>query len=239
MLGAIAALYFFASTSDKILNVRHKQISRYKMKLIFKVQGSALEPYIVEFWREGNNLTTNCSCPTGENKMYCKHRLNLIGGNSINLISKNIEDIERLRILVQGTDVEETISSINKSENAIEELKFKYNLTPDKRRCKTNIEQLKTILLDDGYAKGIGETNKLDIYDKNNSYVGSITLNGSIFKDDLKNYVTELDIKKYVKSFNRMQGVYYFLTNSYFDCLLTEESKLNEYKQKLKVDLKD
>lgn len=42
--------------------------------LHYYVQGSALEPYLVTFKREGEHLAASCSCPAGRmGKTFCKH----------------------------------------------------------------------------------------------------------------------------------------------------------------------
>lgn len=37
----------------------------------FLVQGSAPEPYVVEFFRRGSNLTAECTCPAGLLGQHC------------------------------------------------------------------------------------------------------------------------------------------------------------------------
>lgn len=209
------------------------------MKLTFKVQGSAPEPYVLEFWREGDNLSSSCTCPAGENGMYCKHRLNLIAGDISSLVSKNKNDADILKKMVQGTDVENAINLTRRSEESIEKLKTIFSQQPDRRRSKVDLVKVKSILLQNGFLKGMGATNTLDLFDENINYVGSFKLNASIFKEELADQILDIQLKKIVKPYKGVMSVFYFLSGSNFENLLIEESKLQEYKQKLKVNLRD
>lgn len=214
-------------------------INAVYMKLTFKVQGSASDPYTCEFWREGENLSSSCTCPAGEKGMYCKHRLSLIAGEITNLVSKNISDIEVLKKMVLGTDVEKAIKLVKKSEEASEKLKSIFAKKPDRRRSDIYLHLAKSVLLNNGILKANGETNKLDLYDENVQYVGSYKLNSSVFKEEMASHLSDISLKKMVKPFKGIMSVYYYLADSQFNNLLEEESKLQEYKQKLKINLKD
>lgn len=209
------------------------------MKLIFKVQGSAPEPYISEFWREGDNLSSSCTCPAGEKGMYCKHRLNLIAGDVSSLVSKNRSDVEVLKSMIQGTDVEKAINLVKISEESTDKLKSIFAKYPDRRRSKIDLAGVKLVLSQNGILKGMGETNTLDLFDKNIQYIGSFKLSASIFTEELSDQITDLQLKKIVRPFKGIMSVYYYLSESNFDKLLVEESRLQEYKQKLKVNLRD
>lgn len=74
--------------------------------LEFLVKGSTGNEYKVRFERVGENINGYCSCPAGENGMYCKHRFSLMDGVVDDLISENTNDVERLKELMAGTDVE-------------------------------------------------------------------------------------------------------------------------------------
>lgn len=209
------------------------------MKLIFLVQGSANEPYYLEFWRDQNNLTSTCTCQAGQKGMYCKHRLHLLDGQTENLRSDNQEDVKKLQELLKGTDVEESLLSIKKSESASQFLTDIYQLNPDRRRAKINLELAKDALLKSGVIKSNGDSKYLDVYDNYSQYIGSIKLNNSVFKDELSDIIPDIDMRKIVKYYKGMPSVYYYLVGSNMDKNMEEESRLSEYKQKLKVTLKD
>jgi hypothetical protein len=74
--------------------------------LIFKMKGSEGDIYTVVAEKVGKNLTIKCSCPAGQNSTYCHHRIELLKGDTQNMISKNIDDVSRLKAMLKGSDVE-------------------------------------------------------------------------------------------------------------------------------------
>lgn len=46
-----------------------------------RIKGSSGTPYIATFSRDGDALKTTCSCPAGEKRIHCKHRLSLLAGD--------------------------------------------------------------------------------------------------------------------------------------------------------------
>ncbi len=91
--------------------------------IIFKVQGSAPEPYTTLFKRSGTKLTANCSCPAGENGQYCKHRLNILNGISDGIVSGNESDVRTVTLWLKGTDVEQVLKQVSEAEDKFEEAK--------------------------------------------------------------------------------------------------------------------
>jgi SWIM zinc finger len=89
----------------------------------FLVQGSSPEPYKVTFTRDGSNLSAYCTCPAGENGMYCKHRFNILKGSSKGIISPNIADVEIVASWLVGTDVEAAIKTVKNFEKEVEQIK--------------------------------------------------------------------------------------------------------------------
>jgi uncharacterized Zn finger protein len=92
-------------------------------ELKFLVQGSAPDPYQVIFRKDGNNFTALCTCPAGQNGLYCKHRFNIIGGSSQNIKSGNSELVKVVVEMVKGTDVEQAILELKEAEQKFEILK--------------------------------------------------------------------------------------------------------------------
>jgi hypothetical protein len=85
----------------------------------FLVQGSAPEPYVVVFRKNGNNLTAQCSCPAGENGMYCKHRFRIMEGSDENVISNNKSDVQLIASWLIGSDVEMVIKELKIAEDEL------------------------------------------------------------------------------------------------------------------------
>jgi hypothetical protein len=95
--------------------------------IIFKVQGSAPEPYTTTFKRSGNNLTAHCSCPAGEIGQYCKHRLNILNGIIDGIVSSNVPEVQTVMLWLKGTDVEQALKQVCEAEGKLEEAKRQLN----------------------------------------------------------------------------------------------------------------
>jgi hypothetical protein len=212
-------------------------------KLTFRVQGSQPEPYTVEFWREGSNLTTRCTCQAGQKGMYCKHRFALIEGDMSGLVSDNRHQIPILHELILGTDVADAFQDLQRSLKASETITEKLALSPDRRRKTISALDALSILKNGGLMKGNGGTNKFDVYDANDRYCGSVPTKVSVFKEDLTRWVPSEKVNTVVRTdrqlHNTSQGIYCFLDGSSFAQLLLLESKLSEFKLKLKEAMKD
>jgi hypothetical protein len=75
-------------------------------EISFKVQGSAAEPYSVTFEkRSETNLSAYCSCPAGVNGQYCKHRFNILDGDTKGIVSANLDDVKLVQSWLPGTNV--------------------------------------------------------------------------------------------------------------------------------------
>ncbi|HHI80742.1 MAG TPA: hypothetical protein ENK02_12285, partial [Planctomycetes bacterium] len=73
--------------------------------LRFLVQGSAEEPYQVDFFLDGTNMSAYCTCPAGENGLYCKHRFRIMAGEPDNIESDNPDKVSEVAKWVEGSDV--------------------------------------------------------------------------------------------------------------------------------------
>jgi len=97
-------------------------------KIIF-VQGSSFEPYKVVFTRRSNtNLTAHCSCPAGENGLYCKHRLEILAGNTGAVLNPNSDDIKTVQSWLIGSDVEKALLRVNELQEEAARIKKALNL---------------------------------------------------------------------------------------------------------------
>jgi uncharacterized Zn finger protein len=75
-------------------------------RLEFVIEGSKGDQYQVSFTKEGDTLHALCTCQAGENGLSCKHRFGLLDGSAASLLSGNAGDVERLKALMQGTELE-------------------------------------------------------------------------------------------------------------------------------------
>lgn len=94
-------------------------------KIIFLVQGSAKDPYKVTFQKHGNNLSAYCTCPAGENGLYCKHRINILCGITHRIVSGNEAKVRVVTSWLPGTDVEVALSAVLDAEKQYEKAKLK------------------------------------------------------------------------------------------------------------------
>jgi len=83
----------------------------------FKIQGSAAEPYTVTFEKRSSaNLSAYCTCPAGENGQYCKHRFNILDGETKGIVSGNLDDVKIIQAWLVGTDVEKALVQMRELE---------------------------------------------------------------------------------------------------------------------------
>lgn len=101
-------------------------------KIIFFVQGSALEPYKVTFKKNGDNLSAYCTCPAGMNGQYCKHRFRILEGSTDGIVSNNSDDVTIVKSWLSGSDVETALLEVTEIEKAF--LKAKKDLSIAKKK---------------------------------------------------------------------------------------------------------
>lgn len=93
------------------------------LRLVFQVQGSQQDPYEVIIERNRSNLTALCTCPAGQNGMYCKHRFEILEGNSDRIISGNKADVSKVVEWLHGTDIEQSMHEVKIMEAIVEKNK--------------------------------------------------------------------------------------------------------------------
>ena len=82
-----------------------------------RVEGSTGTPYVATFSLEGGSLKTACSCPAGEKKMHCKHRLALLAGNLSAVLGVMPSGLaEQLSTMVRGTQLEVALQELEVAE---------------------------------------------------------------------------------------------------------------------------
>lgn len=92
------------------------------MEIMFKVQGSAELPYEVTF-KNDEELTAKCSCPAGEKKQLCKHRLQILYGVLDGIVSGNEADVATVASWLPGSKVERALLEVEQAEQKVEEAK--------------------------------------------------------------------------------------------------------------------
>jgi hypothetical protein len=77
------------------------------------IDGSTGTPYIATFTRDGDSLQTACSCPAGEKRTHCKHRLALFSGDFAAVRGTIPPGLaEQLSAMVRGTEVEKALQEL-------------------------------------------------------------------------------------------------------------------------------
>ena len=94
-----------------------------EQRFTFLVQGSGEEAYEVRFILRGDTLNAFCTCPAGQNGTACKHRLGILGGSTLGILSNNTHDVKTLMELLPGTILAKTLDQLATAEAAAEKAK--------------------------------------------------------------------------------------------------------------------
>lgn len=94
------------------------------MEKSFRIQGSKEEPYLVRFVFSDGQLSAFCDCAAGENGMACKHRLNILAGKDVGLVSGNSAEILEVREWLSGTELESLVQKIEELEEQERRIKL-------------------------------------------------------------------------------------------------------------------
>lgn len=89
------------------------------MQIQFLVQGSAAEPYEVTFVKSGKELSAFCTCQAAQNRMYCKHRLNILEGSQKNIVSDNVSDVAEVESWLPGSSLQQEILNVKNCEDRV------------------------------------------------------------------------------------------------------------------------
>jgi BRCA1 C Terminus (BRCT) domain len=74
--------------------------------LCFSVKGSTGNIYEITARKAAGQLRMTCTCQAGQNRIWCKHRTELLDGDISNLLSDNVSDIKKLAEWAVGVEVE-------------------------------------------------------------------------------------------------------------------------------------
>jgi len=96
--------------------------------IVFRVQGSADEPYKVTFVRNGSNVNAYCTCPAGENGQCCKHRFAIMAGDSTAVVSANGDQASIVHSWLPGSDLEESLMELAEAQHLQDEAKKRLSL---------------------------------------------------------------------------------------------------------------
>ncbi len=71
----------------------------------------------------GGNVSAYCTCPAGQNGMYCKHRFGILSGQSDGIVSGNESDIPSVQAWLPGSDIDRAMDDVRKAEAAADAAK--------------------------------------------------------------------------------------------------------------------
>ncbi len=89
-----------------------------KQALQFSIMGEDDETYVVSIERNEvdlGNLTALCSCDSAQLGDLCHHRFAVLEGDTLNLVSENIDDVVTLRQWIKGSDIEVAMQNLSKA----------------------------------------------------------------------------------------------------------------------------
>lgn len=78
------------------------------MKFEFLVKGTASEPYKVTFTFDAKKGSGNCTCPAGQKRQICKHRIWILEGDLAKVAATNETAYLKFKETLVGTDIETT-----------------------------------------------------------------------------------------------------------------------------------
>ena len=97
-------------------------------ELCFMVQGSAADPYQVRIVNRGKgNISAYCTCPAGEKKSHCKHRINILNGKTMGIVSGNESEVKKVLSWVPGSDLELAMKKVEEMEYQLDLAKSNLN----------------------------------------------------------------------------------------------------------------
>lgn len=78
--------------------------------IVFLVQGSAKEPYEVKFLKKDQKITATCTCQAGRFSGHCKHRVSILTNKPNDIVSENIEDVQKISSWIANTEIENALN---------------------------------------------------------------------------------------------------------------------------------
>ena len=81
-------------------------------RMEFRMEGSQGDEHSVAFEFVGGNARAMCTCRAGASGQFCKHRVALLRGNGLRLLSDNANDLVQLDARMKGTDLERAYDDV-------------------------------------------------------------------------------------------------------------------------------
>ncbi|WDI31281.1 hypothetical protein PUV54_15130 [Hyphococcus flavus] len=93
-----------------------------KETLKFSIMAEDDNVYDVTVERDTNdlgNLQAMCSCGKSQDGDFCSHRFQVLEGETANLVSENLEDVQALTGWIKGSDVEVAMQALSKAKTEL------------------------------------------------------------------------------------------------------------------------
>lgn len=112
---------FYVSVKKAVEAYETIQNPLQKIRLVVE-QGDET-PYEVVFQRRGTNMSATCSCQEADENNLCSHRLTLLRGElgELILVEGDEEDLAKIPVMLQGTDIEQALKALEEAEEMIKE----------------------------------------------------------------------------------------------------------------------
>jgi hypothetical protein len=86
-----------------------------KEQIIYEIQGSVPEPYIVKVSFEP--LTISCTCTAAINGLVCRHRTGILSGENPGIIKGDISLLSKIKKTAESTDIFENLGKYENTKN--------------------------------------------------------------------------------------------------------------------------
>ena len=88
--------------------------------------------------KDGEKITTTCTCPAGQFGNLCKHRTGLLAGDTSAVVSDNVDQVSVVTEWIVGTETEANIIKLREAEKIAS--KAKRDLTKAKKALATSLK---------------------------------------------------------------------------------------------------
>lgn len=89
------------------------------MKLVYFVDGSRGDEYVVTITRVGALVNALCTCAAGQNGSFCRHRVGILTGDMAGAIPHD-DNKDDLAALLQGSALADALQRYREAEAAVE-----------------------------------------------------------------------------------------------------------------------
>ncbi len=89
------------------------------MKLVYFVDGSRGDEYVVTITRSGSVVNALCTCAAGQNGSFCRHRVGILTGDMGGVIPHD-DNKDDLATLLQGSALADALARYQDAEAAVD-----------------------------------------------------------------------------------------------------------------------